>query len=285
VDRTQHAHDVTRLKLLTGNGLATRDTRDEPAGQIEPIGDEITSVESVGSLSDSPLNGSTRITLDPSLSHDRPIILPDSSGPAAHAYRMLRAQLLQRVRHHRIRTIGIVSAADREGKTLTATNLALSLAVEPNQSVMLVDLDLHRPSVAKGLKLRLEVGLDSWFSGRITDLNKVTYPVAGFERLSIIPTLNTVAGSSEALASLRAQTMLAELKASQGDRLILFDLPPLLLTDDYLTVAPHLDGVIVVAREGHTKREDLTRMVEILGSSRVLGTVLNHSSQFERRAY
>jgi non-specific protein-tyrosine kinase len=67
--------------------------------------------------------------------------------------------------------------------------------------------------------------------------------------------------------------------------LVLLDLPPLLLTDDFLTIASHLDGVLIVAREGRTKREDLPRMSEILGSVKVLGTVLNHSAQFERRAY
>jgi Mrp family chromosome partitioning ATPase len=286
VDRTQRAHEVTRLQRIGGGALAIREALDEPViseAAIEPTDGE--GIASMNGQTVRPVNGVSRIVLDRSLFHDRPIVMPDDTGPAAHAYRMLRTQLLQRVRQHRARTIGIVSAADREGKTLTATNLALSLAVEPNQSVLLVDLDLHRPSVASTLKLRVGYGLDSWFAGRITDVDKITYPVEGFERLSILPTLNGVPGSSEALSNLRAQEMLAELKASQPERLILFDLPPLLLTDDYLTIASHLDGVIVVAREGHTKREDLTRMTEILGSVRLLGTVLNHSTQFERRAY
>jgi len=225
-----------------------------------------------------------RVSIDRSFFDDRPIVMPDDAGPAAHAYRMLRTQLLQRVRQHRVRAVGIVSAADREGKTLTAVNLALSLAVEPNQSVLLVDLDLHRPSVASTLKLRFEAGLESWFAGRAA-LDELIFTVEGFERLSLLPTLAAVPGSSEALASVRAQTMLSELKASMPERLVLFDLSPLLLTDDFLNIAAHLDGVIVVAREGRTRREDLARMSEILGSVRLLGTVLNHSSQFEKRAY
>lgn len=227
----------------------------------------------------------TRVQIDRAQLGDRPIVMPSDPGPAAHAYRMLRTQLLRLVRQQRIRTIGIVSAAEREGKTLTAVNLALSLAVEPNQTVLLADLDLHRPGVAPTLKLSLEHGLESWFAGRIDTLAEATYAVEGFERLAILPSLGGVPGSSEALATARAQAMLAQLKSEGQDRIVLLDLPPLLLTDDFLTIAPHIDGVLVVAREGRTKRDDLARLGEILGSVRVLGTVLNHSIGFERRAY
>jgi Mrp family chromosome partitioning ATPase len=226
-----------------------------------------------------------RVSIDRALFNDRPIVMPDDSGPAAHAYRMLRAQLLQRVRLHRARAVGFISAANLEGKTLTAVNLALSLAVEPNQRVLLVDLDLRRPSVSSMLKLQVPRGLESWLDGSIASVSDAIYGVDNFERLSILPTLKQVAGSSDILASERAQGMLRELKTAVPDRLVVFDLPPLLLTDDFLTIAAHLDGVVVVAREGHTKREDLHRMREMLGSVLVLGTVLTYSTHFERRGY
>jgi Mrp family chromosome partitioning ATPase len=225
------------------------------------------------------------VKIDRSILDDRPIVMPGDPGPAAHAYRMLRTQLLQRVRQQRACAIGIISAADGEGKTVTAANLALSLAVEPNQTVLLVDLDLRRPSVASTLKLSVERGLESWFTGGAGTIEDLTYSVEGFHRLSILPTLAPVAASSEALAGLRAQTMLGELKTCEPNRLVLLDLPPLLLSDDFMTIAAHLDGVVIVAREGRTKREDLARMADMLGPVRVLGTVLNHSAQFERRAY
>jgi Mrp family chromosome partitioning ATPase len=269
VERIHQAHEITRLQRPGGVPHLVREAVEGP------VGAELVRAR----LPDS------RVSIDRSLFNDRPIVMPDDAGPAAHAYRMLRTQLLHRVRQHRIRTVGIVSAADREGKTLTAVNLALSLAVEPNQSVMLVDLDLHRPSVASTLKLRVEAGLESWFAGRVGSLDEITFAVDGFERLSLLPTVSAVPGSSEALASARAQAMLTELKASKPECLILFDLSPLLLADDFLTIAAHLDGVVIVAREGRTRREDLARMSEILGSVRLLGTVLNHSSQFEKRAY
>jgi protein-tyrosine kinase len=266
VERTQHAIEITRLQRPSGGPLVLREVLESPVD-----GDAV--------------RPRPRVSIDRSSFNDTPIVMPDDTGPAAHAYRMLRTHLLQRVRQHRVRAIGIVSAADHEGKTLTAVNLALSLAVEPNQSILLVDLDLHRPSIASTLKVRVDYGLESWFAGRISNVDEITYSVEGLERLSILPALSSVVGISEALASMRTQDMLAELKTSNPNRLVVFDLSPLLLTDDFLTIASHLDGVVIVAREGRTKREDLTRMRDILGSVKLLGTVLNHSTQYERRAY
>ena len=269
MELTQQAHEVTLLQRPGVGHLPLRETVDRP----------------LNGEAARPHARPNAVRIDRSLLDDRPVVMPGDSGPAAHAFRMLRTQLLQRIRHHRVRTLGIVSAADGEGKTVTAVNLALSLAVEPNQTVLLADLDLRRPSVVSTLKLAVELGLESWFAGTTAHIREITYPVEGFHRLSILPTLSPVVASSEALAGIRAQAMLDELKHFEANRLVLIDLPPLLLTDDFMTIAAHLDAVVIVAREGRTKRDDLTHMAEILGPVHVLGTVLNHSGQFERRAY
>lgn len=212
------------------------------------------------------------------------VVLPGDGGPVATAYRMLRTQLLQRVRMHGLRTIGVVSAADGEGKTLTAVNLAMSLAAEPNQTVLLVDLDLHRPTLASVLGLPGEQGLEAWFAGS-AQIDGLFWRFKGMERLSILPVLAPLSGSSELLAGARVKGLLQELKTRYTDRLLLLDLPPVLLTDEVLTLAPLLDGVIVVAAEGRTRREDLDRMRELLGPMRLIGTVLNCASESEQRAY
>lgn len=221
---------------------------------------------------------------DRAMLRDRRVILPDDTGAAAHAYRMLRTQILRQVRVHKLKTIGVVSAVDGEGKTLTAVNLALSLAAEPNQTALLVDLDLRQPGVAQLLWLGAEHGLDSWFEGEVT-LAELFVKFEGFERLRILPTLRPVTGSSELLAGTRAHELLAELRGRYTDRLIIVDLPPVLLADDFLTVAPYLDCVLLVVSEGRSRREDVSRMKELLGGVRVLGTVLNISRESEQRGY
>jgi Mrp family chromosome partitioning ATPase len=177
-----------------------------------------------------------------------------------------------------------VSATNGEGKTLTAINLALSLAAEPNQAVMLLDLDLRRPAVARTLGLNIERGLESWFGGDEPTKN-VCYGLEGVERFFVLPTVRPMSGSSEVLAGLATRKLFNELKGRDPGRLLIVDLPPILLSDDALMVAPLLDGVVLVVNERRTRREDLVRVVELLGNTRIVGTVLNRASQAEQRAY
>lgn len=226
----------------------------------------------------------TKVRVDLARLNERRVVLPSGTGPAAQAYRMLRTQVLQRVRLHGVRMLGVVSAVDGEGKTLTAVNLALGIAADSNQSVLLVDLDLRRPAVLSVLGMPVEQGLDAWLAG-IGTTGDIVRGIEGIERLEVIPTREPVKGSSELLASRRTQEMLLELKQAQPEGLVILDLPPLLLTDDFLVVAPLLDGVILVASEGVTKRDDVARVRELLGPMRIIGTVLNRASESEKRAY
>ena len=224
------------------------------------------------------------VTLDRLRASERRVVFPDTTGAPAHAYRMLRTQLLRQMRQHKLRMIGVVSSVDGEGKTVTATNLALSMAAEPNQTVLLVDLDLHRPTIASLLGIEGKAGLEAWFEGSAS-VAELFVRLHGIERFRVLPTLAPVAGSSEALAGPRAQELLEELKNRYSDRLVILDLPPVLLTDDVLTIAPLLDGVLMVVTEGVTEREDVTRVRELLNNVRVLGTVLNDSDDSEKRTY
>jgi Mrp family chromosome partitioning ATPase len=216
---------------------------------------------------------------------ERRVLAPADTRPAAEAYRMLRTQVLQRARAHGLRTLGVVSPTHGEGKTLTAINLALSLSAEPNQTVVLLDLDLRRPSVARTLGLAIERGLESCLGGEELGFKPVSYAIEGVERFQVLPTLTSLPSSSDVLASASTRRLLTELKDRDPDRLLILDLPPVLLSDDVLAVAPLLDGVVLVVMERHTKREDVVRVIELLGNTRVVGTVLNRSSEAEQRAY
>jgi protein-tyrosine kinase len=231
-----------------------------------------------------PVEFAARLPLDWEVLRERRIVSSADTQPAGHAYRMLRTQVLQRARAHGLSTVGVVSAVNGEGKTLTAINLALSLAAEPNQTVMLVDLDLRRPAIARTLGLAAPSGLETWFGGDDPSKN-VCYALEGVERLYVLPTLVPVGGSSEMLAGLGTRRLLNELKDRDSGRLLIVDLPPVLLSDDALMVAPLLDAVVLVVNERRTKREDVARVMELLGNTRVIGTVLNRSYESEKRAY
>jgi Mrp family chromosome partitioning ATPase len=269
VERIQRALELARLQRgMDGSGVAG--TNDADVDAISPVVSE--------------RHPATRLSVDLARAVENRVVFPATPGAAAQAYRMLRTQILQRVRQHSVRTLGVVSAVDGEGKTLTALNLALGVAAESNQNVLLVDLDLRRPSLAKLLGLPVTQGLEAWFAG-VATIGDICRGIEGIDRLEIIPTLTPVSASSETLATRRSQEMLQDLKSAQRDGLVIFDLPPVLLTDDFLTIAPLLDGVILVACEGVTKRDDVTRVRELLGSVRLIGTVLNRASESEKRAY
>jgi Mrp family chromosome partitioning ATPase len=216
---------------------------------------------------------------------ERCVLLGEDAGAAGRAYRMLRAQLLQRVRASRMRVFGIVSAVSGEGKTITAINLALTLAAEPNQKVALLDFDLRHPSIAPTLGITPQTGLDSWLTAGSHPASAVLCELEGIARLQLAPTLAPVGASSECLAGGRARALLEELRHQDAGRLIILDLPPALLSDDVLTVSPLVDGFIFVVTEGRTRREDVERVIELVGRERIVGTVLNGSIDSEQRAY
>lgn len=225
-----------------------------------------------------------RLSLDWSVLRQHRVISPDDRHAAGHAYRMLRTQVLHRARANGLHTIGIASAVNGEGKTLTAVNLALSVAAEPNQRVLLIDLDLRRPSVAKVMGLRADRGLETWFNGD-QPVKRVCYGIEGVERLFVLPTLAPLLGSSEVLANISTRRLINELKDRDPGRILIVDLPPVLLSDDALMMAPLLDAVVLVVDERRTKREDVARVMDLLHDTKIVGTVLNRSSESESRAY
>jgi protein-tyrosine kinase len=276
MDRIQRALDIAKVQVQRTPvppvpAPAPEDSRAERIALNREFA--VGSVESVA-----------RLQLDWAALKEQRVISSNDPHAAGHAYRMLRTQILQRARAHGLATLGVVSATNGEGKTLTAINLALSLAAEPNQSVMLLDLDLRRPAVARTLGLNVERGLESWFGGDEPTKN-VCYGVEGLERFFVLPTLKPMSGSSEVLAGLATRKLFNELKGRDPGRMLIVDLPPILLSDDALMVAPLLDGVVLVVNERRTRREDVIRVVELLGNTRIVGTVHNRSAQAEQRAY
>ena len=225
-----------------------------------------------------------KLALDRARLRARKVVFPEDSSAAARAYRMLRAQVLHRVRTSGLGAVGIVSSASGEGKTLTAVNLALSLATDPNHNVTLIDLDLRRPSVAATLGVSPPLGLDTWLTDE-HPVASVLYGLEGFHRLTLVPTLAPMVAASEALAGNRTRDLIETVRSAESRRVLVVDLPPALLSDHVLTVAPLLDGFVLVVTEGLTLRDDVERVFELLGRDRIVGTVLNRSSDSEQRAY
>jgi len=175
------------------------------------------------------------------------------------------------------RSIAVVSPSADEGKTLTAINLAIAVASSPQQTSLLVDLDWRHPSVHRAFGFQPENDLLSYLDGKSPLSQVLVNP--GIPRFCFAPCCAPVAGASERLGSPAMRRLHDELKSRYANRIVIFDLPPLLVTDDALSFLPNVDSVLLVIEEGRTRREDLSRALALIDRSRLLGTVVNKSSR------
>jgi Mrp family chromosome partitioning ATPase len=190
------------------------------------------------------------MTLDAEACRERRILLPGDEGKdgaAIAAYRMLRTRLLHRARAKQWTTIAITSAGANDGKTLTAVNLALSMAREKTREIVLLDLDMRNPSVCRMLGITPPREIHHYLeTGEgLTEM----FVSAGSDNLMIGGGLTPVANASELLCSSRFDDMLRRVRQGAVQPIILIDLPPVLLTDDALVVAPRIDALLVVTCE------------------------------------
>lgn len=205
------------------------------------------------------------------------VLTPSETNGAATAYRMLRTQVLQRMVANGWRTLALFSPGAQDGKTTTAVNLAISLASDPQHSVLLVEFDFRRPTVASRFGFVPQHGAEDVLLGA-TGVQDCLYHPRNFDRLVIMPARGQVANSSELLACRKSRDTVAELRARYPERIVLFDLPPVLMADDALAFAPLVECGLVVAAEGRTRRKDLARAIELLHRIPLVGTVLNRAT-------
>lgn len=212
------------------------------------------------------------------------LLLPGVVGDAEHAFKMLRTQVLHRLRQRGWNTLAIVSPTPHDGKTFTAINLAIAIAGDPNFTALLVDLDLRQPSVHTRFGIDVAVGVDECLRGEAALTEALIHPF-GYDRLLLLPGRAAVQNSSELLATERARSTIRGIKERYPNRIVLFDLPPVLGTDDALMFVPQVDAALVVVADGCTRREDLLRLFEVLRDVPVIGTVLNGSRIDSTGAY
>ena len=196
----------------------------------------------------------------------------DPHSPVAEQYRAIRA----RITHDdgtSLRTIMVTSPGAREGKSVTAANLALTMAQELQRQVVLVDAALRGPSVHALFGIEGSPGLADVLAGGATLEEALVY-LPDF-RLSVLPAGTTPQFPTELLGSAAMRRAMDTLRA-RFDR-VLLDLPSVMPLADVGTVAPLADGVVMVVRAGHTLRPALDQALAALEDNRVLGVVLNQA--------
>jgi Mrp family chromosome partitioning ATPase len=212
---------------------------------------------------------------------ERYCVLPQVEDQSAlRAYKILRTRVLQRMVSNNWYSIAVTGATPGEGKTLTAINLAIAAAQDVNTWVFLVDLDLQRPQVATYLGMEFDKGLGEYLSGDgELGLPDICYNVPGIERLAVIPNNRSLRHSSELLVSPRMTALTQALAAETPRRIVIFDMPPLLASDEVLAFAPQVDGLLLVLAEGISSRASLDKCKQVIGNTNLIGIVLNRSTE------
>jgi len=201
------------------------------------------------------------------------IIVPAEDGPCAEAYKLLRTQVMHRMRENNWSVLGVTSPREKAGKTVTALNLAIRLAMEVDQSVLLVDADLRNPRLHHLLALEEGQGLGEHLLEDLPIESLLVHP--GMGRLVVLPGGRRLYNSAEWLSSPKMIELVNELRHRYAGRIVLFDLPPILDSADVLGFSPFLDAILLVVEAGRTKVEEIERVRHLLQGVPLIGTVLN----------
>lgn len=216
---------------------------------------------------------SRRFDLDPvHMEKNRCVgMFPDS--PVTEHYTQLRAQVLQRTRLKNWRTLMITSPGPGTGKTVTAINLALTLAKTCEDTVLLVDCDLKNQTVCRYMGLPEDKGLvDVLLRGNAMS-QVITWP--GIDKMTVISGGTPFQASSELLGSTQMSRLVREMKKRYRDRYVIFDMPSCLNTADALSFAPHVDCILIVIEEGKTTHKEIESTLTMLPKEKILGYVIN----------
>jgi Mrp family chromosome partitioning ATPase len=198
----------------------------------------------------------------------------------ADMYRLLRTQLLQKMRAQGWTRLAVTSAHPKAGKTMNSINLAISIARDGNQRVVLMDVDLRKPSIAEELGLEVSLGLIDYLSGD-AEMSDVAVISEDIPNLTIIPGRRLSSGeiSPERLSSGRMLEFLNMISSGGEPTIVLADLPPLLVGDDVILLGENMDCVLLVVEEGVTEIEELKKAGEMLQPFNLIGSVLNKSAE------
>lgn len=196
---------------------------------------------------------------------------------------ILRTQVISKMQENGWRTIAITSPTQGCGKSVVSINLAMSIAHHTDTTTMLVDFDLRRPSVGRYLGLPSGTSLNDVLSGDATVAEALVNP--GLDRLVILPTARPVQHSSEVLSSKKVSNLVEEIRDRYAERIVIFDLTPLLASDDAMIMLSKVDCVLVVVGNGMVNNDQLTETMRYIDPDKLLGTVLNKSESNQSERY
>jgi len=220
-----------------------------------------------------------RIMLDAAHLESTRIVAHGGGDPQGRSYDMLRTQVLQEMDDNGWQFLAVTSATPGCGKSVTSCNLAMSIARLTERSVLLVDMDLMKPRVREYLGLPGTKGFLSVLDGRAKLSNVMVQAAFGPTKMLVVPGEVCKSGSSEWMASQSMSALLRTLKRELKSRIVIFDMPPMLMGDDVITILPQMDAVLLVAGVGNTSIADIRQCHKHLQTTPVVRVVVNRVTE------
>ncbi len=223
---------------------------------------------------------SKTVTIDLQRLREGGMIAPDGDKtPLAEEFRVIKRPLLKNafgsgasIRNGNL--IMVTSAFPREGKSFCAINLAMSIAMERDRTVLLVDADVARPSIPQKFGIAPDVGLmDVLLDSHVSLSDAIVR--TNVNKLALLPAGRPHRQATELLASEAMANLLAELSERYSDRIVIFDSPPLLVTTEARTLAANMGQIVMVVESDNTTHEALREALATIESCDVVGMVLN----------
>ncbi|MEW6983632.1 XrtA-associated tyrosine autokinase [Colwelliaceae bacterium 6471] len=178
----------------------------------------------------------------------------------------------------------VSSSNPNEGKTFVSINLALSIALEQDKTVLLVDADVLRPSLNRELGFETDKGLLEYLLSEVDSVSDVIYST-NIENLKIIPSGAPHHLTNELLASNRMAELARELAARYPDRIVIFDCPPILGITETPVLSNLMGQAVIVVEESKTKIDDVKKAASLLNEDMAIGLVMNKTLKSTKDLY
>ncbi len=264
----------------TGDTAATRNAGSKHSRVADTSGRSDDAVPSVSSKS-----AARRVDLDLNAIAASGLLVPSQTATLlASEFRVIKRPLLENAMGkssspiHNGNLIMVTSALPGEGKSFTAINLAISIAMEMDNTVMLVDADVARPTVLSMLGLPPAKGLLDVVTANSLDISDVLLRT-NIDKLSILPSGTQHQQATELLASDAMVRLLDDIAKRYPDRIIIFDSPPLLPTTEARTLATHMGQVVIVVQAGETSQGVVKDALSTIAACPLKMMILNQATQ------
>ena len=217
-------------------------------------------------------------------------IVKNAKNETVEEYRLIKRRLLKSIEASRRQGLElsnfilVTSALQGDGKTFTATNLALSIAMEMDKTALLIDADVLKSGVSRTLGITSERGFIDLLGDKSPDFRDLVYKT-DIENLTVLPSGKSSLRTTELFSSESMATLCQELSYRYSDRIIIMDSPPLLQTTESQALANVIPNIVFVVSADHTPTAAIANAMELIDKDKKVNFVLNKTRTNNTGAY